>query len=188
MTDKFYRLIPNEFGRRLRTRARQSTLLKMENFLELMSFIEENLDKIEEQGWENFYEEAGDWMDYSADAVDKNLDILRPHDEKNIRRWIAGGLGFDHIEKANTWQNYSQMDSKQILDGAIDFGNENGKRMTVREMKAFALGEKTPPPPTYNFVKTLTSWITSMPRRLGWDKTKAESFAVDVRELIRKYA
>lgn len=187
MTDKIYRLIPDVLGRELRTNARQSKLLKMENFLKLLDFIEENMDKIEAQGWENFYEEAGDWMDYSAASIDKNLDILRPHTPENIRRWLKGGLGFDHIEKANAWQGFCQMDAAQILDGALDFGNGNGKRMTVLEMKAFALGERTPLPPTYNFVNTLSKWMVSMPRRLGWGKEKAEAFVADLKELIRKY-
>ena len=176
-------LIPQELGKRLQGRARQSTVLKLENFLELRDFISENENKIIEQGWENFYEEAGNWMDFSGDSISKGLDIIRAHPDENLKRWIKGGLSFDHIEKANTLQKYCQFTSEQILDAAIDLGGKNGKRMTVKEMTAFALGENVPLPPTYDFVKTLSGWLTKIPLKFKeWDSTKVYR----VTELINK--
>ena len=56
------KLLPVELGKRLQTRARKSTSLKLDNYIELRDFISENEDKIMSIGWMEFYEEAGDWM------------------------------------------------------------------------------------------------------------------------------
>jgi len=96
---KVYRLIPVDFGQRLQGRARKSTLLKLDNFIELRDFYAENEEEIKAGGLESFYEEAADWMDYAPDTVDKNLDIIRNYPETKLRYWVKNGLSFDHIER-----------------------------------------------------------------------------------------
>ena len=179
-------IIPVTFGKKLQTRARQSTLLKMENFLELRDFIAENEEKIDHLGWMKFYEEAADWMDYDPKTVSDGLRAIRNYPDDKIKEWIKGGLSFDHIEKANDLQNEPtcKYDAAQLLDAAILFGNENGKRMTVREMTAFALGEKDgQTSPNYGILKTLNRWIAELPRRFTWSAEKVTRFTALIDEI-----
>lgn len=187
MTDKVFQLIPAELGQRLRTRARKSTELKMENFIELRDFFAENKARIEETGLMTFYEEAGDWLNYGGDAVRKYLGIIRDYPESKLREWVKGDLSFYHIDMANFIQNDSQFDAAQILDAAITLGNGNGRRMTVNEMIAFAVGEKVKRSPQFHVIRTLTGWIDKLPLKMNWDDAKKKSFSIDVNLLIKRY-
>jgi hypothetical protein len=168
-------LIPQSFGERLRTRARKATAAKLENYIELRDFIAENEDKILEIGWMEFYKDAGDWMDCGGDSVRKSLTIIRNYPDDTLRAWIAQGISFDHIETANSLQNIRecQYAAADLLDRAVEFGNGEGKRMTVEEMTAFALGER---PPQKGFVSSLFERLINFPNRMKWDVDKSGRF------------
>ena len=180
-------LIPSELGKRLQIRARKSTLLKLENLLDLRNFIEENEARILSGGWMNFYREAANWMDYAANTVRDDLSTIRSYSEIDLRKWIEGGLSFDHIATANTIQEESPYDAAFILNASMFYGNGEGKRMTVEEMTAFALGENPKRPPYYNAVKKLTGLIAELPHKLGWNDEKAKRFETRVQELIKEF-
>lgn len=168
-------LIPSDFGTRLQTRARKSTLLKLENFIELRDFYVENEERIKSEGMDKFYAEAADWMDYSPNTVDKNLDIIRNYTEEKLVYWVTNGLSFDHIETANWLQNESPFYGEQLLDAAIQLGSANGKRMTTAEMTAFALGTSIPKPKTFSIVNTLSKWLSEIPSKFpDWSPSKVE--------------
>jgi len=137
------KFIPVDFGKRLQSRARKSTLLKMENMIELRDFYFENKEKIDSV--QGFYEEAGDWMDFGAESVKKALNTIRNYPETVLIKWVKSGISFSHIETANWLQNVKgskYTEALPLLNDVIGLGDENGKRMTVEKMIAFALGEK----------------------------------------------
>lgn len=173
----FVALLPTEFQERLRTRARKATALKLENYLELRDFIAENEDRILDIGWMEFYKEAGDCMDLSAETVRKNLTIIRNYPDDKLREWIKSGLSFDHIENANWLQNVKecQYAGLVLLDKAVDLGNGEGKRMTVEEMTTFALGEQTKTG-IKAAVSSLFQRLVNFPNRLKWDTDKSYRF------------
>lgn len=190
MIHKVYRnLIPQQLGQTLRNRARKSTGLIVENFIDLRDFIHENREKIEAEGWMGFYEEAADWMDYSSAAVQKNLHIIREYPTEKINEWIGGGLSMSHMEEAGDLQNDKNCHytADQLLDACLTFGDENGKRMTVKQMTSFALGEKIGHSPTYDYVRVLSSMAMKLPARLGWDEEKTKRFGERVKELIKEF-
>jgi hypothetical protein len=180
-------LIPAKFGEQLRARARKSRQLKLQNLLELRDFIAENYDRIERDGWMRFYAEAADWTDCAAETMRHDLDTIRSYPDADLKRWILAGLSFDHLATANGLQEASHYEASYLLDFCINLGGENGKRMTVEEMTAFALGENTPRSKTFDYVRTLTGWILKLPNKLGWNTEKSAAFEARVRELIKEF-
>jgi len=172
------KLLPVELGKRLQTRARKSTSLKLDNYIELRDFISENEEKIMSVGWMEFYEEAGDWMDYSGETIRKNLTIIRSYPDEKLREWVKNGLSFDHIERANDLQNVKecQYDAAHILDAAFQLGNKNGKRMTVTEMETFALGEKDRTGGISRMFSSLLHKLGEFPNKFKWDSEKTSRF------------
>jgi len=184
------KIIPVEFGTNLRKRARTSRKLKLENLLDLRTFIEENADYIHKAGWMQFYAEAGDWTDVSAASVRDDLGIIRSYPESDLRYWVNNGFSFQHIDTANWLQNVKESkytEAAALLNDAIMYGNGTGKRMTVEEMITFALGEAEPRSNTFSIVKTLTGWIEKLPQRLKWNDEKKTRFESAVRVLINDF-
>lgn len=171
-------LLPVEFGKRLQSRARKSTALKLDNYLELRDFIGENEDKILSIGWMAFYKEAGDWMDSAGETVRKNLTIVRNYPDEKLKQWISNGLSFDHIERANELQNVKEChyDAAQILDAAFQLGGSDGKRMTVDEMETFALGEKDRTGGVGRLFSSLLHKLGEFPSKFKWDSEKTSRF------------
>lgn len=173
---EFTALIPRQFGEEIQTIARRISKSKLALFLKIRDFVEENYDKIEATGWQNFYQECATWTGYSADSIDKGLDIIRSYETSRLKYWIEEkGLSFDHIEKANSAQNHCTMYADQILDAAIELGNGNGKVMTVKEMVAFALGGNVKKAAQFAFINTLSKWLRIIPVKFSeWDAAKVE--------------
>lgn len=184
------KLLPAELGRRLRTRARQSTMLKLENFMELRDFIAENEDRIIDKGWMEFYSEAGNWMDYSAETVRKYLSTIRSFPDESLKHWIKSGLSFDHIETANWLQNDQacHFDADSILDAAVSLGNGKGERMTVDEMIAFALGEKVQVDSDRRAKNTLLDKLSQLPHVLKWGAEKVAEYKIWLNDGRRFFA
>jgi hypothetical protein len=172
------KLLPVELGKKLQTRARKSTSLKLDNYIDLRDFISENEEKILAVGWMGFYEEAGDWMDYSGETIRKNLTIIRSYPDDKLREWVKNGLSFDHIERANDLQNVKecQYDAAHILDAAFQLGNKNGTRMTVTEMETFALGEKDRTGGAGRMFRSILQQLGDFPNKFKWDGEKTSRF------------
>lgn len=181
-------LIPRAFGLELQRNARASRKLKLDNLLKLRDFIEENFETIEREGWMDFYNDAGDWMDVSGETVRDDLGIIRSYPDEKLIEWTKV-LSFNHIDKANSVQNdpACKFDAAQLLDAAITFGNGEGKRMTVNEMITFALGERPTHSPGFSFISTLTGWIEKVPQKFGWDDAKKAEFKADIKAIMEKY-
>jgi hypothetical protein len=177
-SEKAYLPIPAKFGLEIRNQARTITRTTLALWLMLRDYVEENYEMIEQSGWMQFYEDAGDWTDYSADSIRKGLSTIRNYEEEKLVYWTSNGLSMNHIETANILQEVRecQYDAAQLLDAAIQLGNKNGKRMTVKEMEAFALGEKISVRNGYSVIKTLCDWIAKIPQQYGWDDSKKARF------------
>jgi hypothetical protein len=132
-------VIPAEVRERVRVRAHDGTLLKLDNLLELRDV----LDEIKHRGEPvvmQFYEEAAADLCRSKETVRHDLATIREYTEADLRRWLNNGLSFDHIVKANMVAEVSQRTPKELLDDALDNGDEHGHAMTVDKMLDYALG------------------------------------------------
>lgn len=183
-------LIPAELGNRIRNRARKSTALKLDNYIELRDFIAENEERILVDGRMAFYEECGNWMDYSGETVRKYLTIIRNYPDDKLREWIKNGLSFDHIERANELQNVKECryDAAHLLDAAFQFGGADGKRMTVTEMETFALGEKDRTGGANRFFGNLFTRLLNFTAKLGWDAEKTNRFKARIEEVRQEFS
>jgi len=183
-------IIPQELRTKLRDRSRRSTLLKMENLLDLRDFIEENYAQVEAMGWMNFYKEAAEVMICAAETVRRDLSIIRSYETARLRDWVRNGLSFDHIETANWLQEYCTYYADQILDAAVTMGSGIGKTMTVAEMESFALGERRPRPQIFN-ANRLLEQLGYFPTKLNLTADAAaewETLLNPLREFVKRYA
>lgn len=180
------KIIPTVLGEKLRKRARVGNSNKLRNLLDLRDFIAENEDKIKEQGYGNFYEEAADWMDCAPTTIQDNLTTIRNYEDEKLIFWIEKtGYGFDHIDRANELQNTKESlytNAEFLLDDSAKHGNENGKRMTVKELEAFALGGKERATPQFAFSIFLQKWFSKITRAIPttWDSDKRKAFQAHV--------
>lgn len=180
-------LIPAEFGNKLQQLARKATKAKLQLLIEIRDFAEENYDKIEATGWQNYYKEVAAWTNYSWHTIDKGLDTIRNYETAKLTYWTDNGLSFDHIESANWAQNQCTMYADQILDGAIELGNGHGKVMTVEEMLTFALGGNARKPEAYPLMNTLSRWLTKIPDKFpNWDASKVSRVSELIRQLMEE--
>jgi hypothetical protein len=187
-------IIPTVLGEKLRKRARVGNSNKLRNLLDLRDLfgkIEEELRA--EKVVANFYEEAGDWMDCAPSTVEDDMGIIRNYEDKKLIFWIeTTGYGFDHIATANKLQNEKESlytNAEFLLDESAKYGNENGKRMTVRELKAFALGGKEKVTQQFAFSIFIKDWFNKLTRGIpsDWhpDKRKAmQAYLADVQQEI----
>jgi hypothetical protein len=93
----------------------------------------------------------------------------------DLYRWIDNGVSFEHFERAILLESDSKRPPRQLLNEAIERGNEHGETMTVDEMTAYALGEQQPRPKTYAAMTWLSKLI-DLPAKFGWDAEKREKF------------
>ncbi len=95
---------------------------------------------------------------------------------EDLYRWIEHGVGFEHIETANTLAELAKKTPKKLLDECIELGGHTGdKTMTVDELTAHALGEKKREPVLFR-VNDLLSRLGKFPTLLKWDSIKSDKF------------
>lgn len=179
-----------DFFQRIQSRARKGKMLHLENLCDIRDYIAENEWQIEaEGGMMKFYAKCADSMDCAPATVRDDLGIIRNYPDDDLKRWFAAGLGKDHIEAANWLQNEEacKYDAAHLLDKAVELGGPTGKRMTVPELEAFALGEKLNRPTTYKYIQTLTGWAVSIPKKLGWDADLTAEFEADVKRFVERW-
>lgn len=180
-------LIPADFGAKLQQLARKATKAKLALLIEIRDFAEENYDKIEATGWQNFYKEVAGWTNYSWHSIDKGLDTIRSYPAERLNYWTDNGLSFDHIESANWAQNQCTMYGDQILNAAIELGNGQGKVMTVDEMIAFALGGEARKPEAYPLINTLSKWLNKITEKFPhWEASKVSRVQGLITELVKE--
>lgn len=180
-------LIPQELRRRWKQNesARQKT--KLEDYIELRDWIEENYVILKNnEMMMQAYKEAAEDFRITSDAVRHNLRIIREYPSDVLRDWFANGFGFSHIEAANELADEKRSPA-DLLNQALHFGAPEGDRiMTVDELKSFATGERE----KWNLPKIVTnifSRLQNLKVVQGWDDDKRKRFAERLDEIKREF-
>lgn len=180
-------ILPADFRKRLRDHAMSRNETKIEDYIELRDFIFENEDDIKAYGIQRFYEDVAKEMICSWHTVDKNLDIIGNFPDAKLRYWIKNKLGFNHMETAKELGKDSTFHPDQILDAAVQLGNGNGDAMTVDEMTAFVLGGEVRKPKSFSFVKTLSTWLRTIPLAFTeWEASKVSRVTAKIEDLMQE--
>lgn len=167
-------LIPAETLRTWKQRSYRSALLKLTSLLELRPLIEDA--KAEGQRvLMQMYSEAADAMMVHPDTVRADLAIIRNYSPDKLMYWLSNRVSFAHIETANQYAEIAKKTPAQLLDEAIQLGDETGETMTVSKLIAFALGEKKHEPATFR-ANALFSRLGKFPNLFGWAQDKTEKF------------
>jgi hypothetical protein len=167
-------MLPKELLDRLRERAYKGTVLKMANLLDVRGLIEDA--KAEgNRVLMQMYGEIAEAMLVHPDTVRADLATIRNYSPEKLMYWTGSGLGFSHIETANTFGEMAHKSPMQLLDEAVALGGPNGKPMTVQELIAFSLGEQKREPAMFR-VNALLSRLARFPDLLKWDTKKAGEF------------
>ncbi len=175
-TGEITHLIPAELLIKWRTRSYRASMMKLASLLDLRPIIEDA--KAEgKRTIMQMYVEAADAMMVHPDTVRADLAIIRSYPPDKLAYWIKNGVGFSHIEMANSLQEVAKKPAMQILDECITLGNSEGCPMTVNELIVFALGEKKKEPAFFR-VNALFSRLDKLPFLLGWEQEKIVKFNV----------
>ena len=138
MTD---RIIPEALYNTLRAGATSRNRSKLQNYLDIRDYLEENRDYLMQSGlMMQTYQEFADALLCSESTVRKNLSIIRNYPADRLQNWLDAGLSFDHIETANaSYQEWNDKPPADILDEAVVYGGDTiGNTMTVDELQQFA--------------------------------------------------
>jgi hypothetical protein len=167
-------MLPTEQLELVRSRAQSGAFAELESLL----WFRENVDDWrKEKVLMQAYQEYAEAMLISSDTLRRKMATVRAYPAEKLVLWISKGVGFDHIETANTLAELAKKDPAQLLDEAVELGNEHGKTMTVDELTVFALGEQKRDPALFR-VNTLLSRLGRFPDLLKWDGEKRAKFTV----------
>lgn len=166
-------LIPLTTLDRWRTRARRGALLKLKTLLEFRELVDEyRAEAVLMQA----YREAAEAMLISPETLRDDMHKIREYPEMKLVYWIANGVSFDHLEKANALAEIAQKTPAALLDEAIDLGNASGETMTVRELVGHALGEVAQPMKPFTYRRAVIwNQLGKFPTD-GWDDGKVSRF------------
>jgi len=158
----------------VRSRAQSGEFAELESLL----WFRENVDDWrKEKVLMQAYKEYAEAMMISSDTLRRKMAAIRAYPPEKLVYWISKGAGFELIETANTLAELAKKEPMQLIDEAVELGNENGKTMTVDELTAFALGEQKRDPALFR-VNTLLSRLARFPELLKWDNDKRAKFTV----------
>lgn len=167
-------LIPAATLEAWRGRAYKSAMLKLVNLLELRPMIEDA--KVEgNRVLMQMYSEAADAFMVHPDTVRADLATIRRYSPDKLSYWIKNGVGFSHIEIANVLAEGANKTPMQLLDEAVQLGDENGKPMTVNKLIAFAKGEKQFDP-IMSRVAVILGRMGKFPTMFSWAEDKTARF------------
>lgn len=165
-------LIPTVTLERWHVTARRNALVKLEMLLEFRAMMP---DFKAENVLMEAYKEAAEAMLISPETLRDDMGKIREYQEEQLRYWIDNGVSFDHMEKAAQLAEIAHKTPARLLDECIDPGNANGDTMTVKELIAFALGEKPKPRHTLGLV-VMFDRLRKFPTNYGWDIEKTTRF------------
>lgn len=166
-------MLPASLLSKIRRRTSRSNLVKLANLLDIRPYIED----IKEEGQQPLmqaYGEIADAMMCHPDTVRANLATIRKYSADKLKYWLSNGLSFDHIDAANYYAEKKNMTPLALLDFAIENGDEFGRTMTVKQMVAFAGGEKSYTPALN--AGALLNRLGKFPTVLGWSQEKTARF------------
>jgi len=165
-------MLPTEQVEIVRARAQSGAFAELES---LLWFRENEDDWREEKTLMRAYKEYSEAMMISADTLRRKMAIIRNYPAEKLVHWIANGVGFDSMERANELAQIAKKTPMQLLDEAVELGNENGKPMTTDELTSHALGEVKRDPALFR-INALLSRLGRFPDLLKWDNGKRENF------------
>lgn len=165
-------LIGRERFDRIQTRAKAGSLGELESLLEFRELMDEwKAEGVLMQA----YKEWADGMMIARDTLRRRVATIRNYSADDLIRWIAGGVGFEHMETANMLADVAKKTPKQLINEALDLGDENGKVMTVDQLTAHALGEQKRDPVFFR-VNNLLSRLGNFPMLLKWGQDKTDKY------------
>ena len=118
----------------------------------------------------------------SADTLRRDIGVIREYPKADLVYWIRNGVVFDHFEKANELAELAKKTPARLLNECIDPGNATGKTMTVKELQAFALGERVIHPAVYRF-NIIYTRLLNLHTGLNWNEEKIERYEALLNEL-----
>lgn len=166
-------MLPPALLSRIRRRTSRSNLVKLANLLDIRPYIEEAKEE-GQQPLMQMYGEIADAMMCHPDTVRANLATIRKYSADKLTYWLSNGLSFDHIDAANYYAEKKNMTPLALLDFAIENGDEYGRTMTVKQMVAFAGGEKSYTPALS--ANVLLGRLGKFPKIFGWSVEKTARF------------
>lgn len=110
----------------------------------------------------------------SRETFRRKLWQIRGYKREDLERWIASGACFEHFEVAGSLAELSKKPPKQLLDEAIELGDEHGKTMSVENLTTHALGEKYSPHTFKAF--SLLSRLAALAPKSDWDAEKQNRY------------
>jgi len=178
--------LPPDFAKFLRDETRPIHLRKLEIFIRVRGWKEDNEHRI--PSVMEYYAAVGRETGWSAKTIERSLLALREYDDEKLRDWFQNGITFSHLETANwaTTVNGAKHfeNPAALLDDAVQVGNAENKTMTVEEMQAHTLSEQIPRSKTYREVGFLSRLSEGLPIKLGWSSEKTKTFRAIVADLI----
>ena len=124
-------------------------------------------------------------MGVSRDTLRRKIATIRNYSADDLVRWIENRISFEHMETANTLAELAKKTPKQLLNEAMNLGDENGQPMTVDRLTAFALGEQKREPALFR-VNTILSRLGRFPLLLKWSSEKTDKFN-SLMEAVREF-
>jgi len=165
-------LIPEKRLNLARANARAGQLAELESLL----WFRENVDDWKAEGaLMQAYSEYAEAMMIAKDSLRRKMATIRNFPADKLVAWIDGGVGFEHMDTANTLAELAHKTPVQLIDEAIEKGGADGKPMTVDELTSFALGEQKREPAFFR-VNALLSRLAKFPLLLKWDNGKSAKF------------
>lgn len=109
--------------------------------------------------------------------------------DNDIAYWLTKGLGWEHLDEAPSLADQTGRTAKELLDEAIEIGGKNGRVMSVKEMRNFALGEtqKKKVKNGYHIEKFVNVLVKNCIKFLGWTDEKVTGFENDIRAVFAKW-
>lgn len=156
----------------VRDRARRGALDELESLLWFREHVDEW--KAERALMQAYFEYAKAMM-IARDTLRRKLSIIRNYPPSDLKRWIENGVSWEHIENANQLAELAKKTPKQLLNECIEYGDENGRVMTVEQLITHALGEK-PKSPFIARLGFLFERLGKYPTLLGWAEEKTNRF------------
>ena len=166
-------LLPQARREETRHRAKLGALGELESLLE----FREDMDDWKAEGrlMQAYAEQAADMM-LAKDTLRRKIATIRNYSAEDLVRWITAGAGFEHMETANTLYEMAKKTPKQLMDEAVNFGDGQGRVMTVDQLTAHALGEKPHKDKFLYRLNTVFSQLGKYPTLLKWNAEKTGRF------------
>ena len=156
----------------LRARAKAGALAELESLLEFRELMDEwKVEGVLMQA----YKEWSDAMMMASDTLRRKIANIRNYSADDLYKWFEAGVGFEHLETSNTLAELAKKTPKQLMNEAVDLGDENGKVMTVDQLTSHALGERKADPALFR-VNVLFSRLGRFPTLLKWGEEKTGKY------------